>query len=81
VDEQGLEERVDADVAEAESEDAGAVAADDWVRSGRGRPGRREGRAGIQWFRVPKDTILVGQAGPAIDVIQRHHATPACGHR
>ena len=29
MDEQGLEERVDADVAEAESGDAGAVAADD----------------------------------------------------
>lgn len=29
--------------------------------------------SGIRWYRVPPGTVLAGQAGPGIEIIQRHH--------
>lgn len=29
--------------------------------------------SGIRFFRIPDETVLVGQAGPGIEIIQRHH--------
>jgi hypothetical protein len=73
VDEHGVPNRVTGELVSggatlAELEKALGPLPDTWIAQG-----RREGVAGIRWLRVPPGSVLVGQAGPGIDVIQRHH--------